>query len=81
MSFLVELNLLLMSFLIIYAMCDCIDLIMDAMFWYGNLMEDSIWEKIDQISFFKFWLQISLIEYYLTSNINDDVQYQELVQT
>lgn len=70
-----------MSFLIIYAMCDCIDLIMDAMFWYGNLIEDSIWEKIDQISFKKIWLQISLIEYYLTSNINDDVQYQELVQT
>jgi len=31
---------------------------MDAMFWYSDLIEDSIWEKIDQkiiiISFFKF---------------------------
>ncbi len=50
MSFLVKLNMLLISFLIIYAMCNCIDLIMDAMFWYSDLTEDSIWEKIDQIS-------------------------------
>jgi hypothetical protein len=55
MSFLVESNLLLISFLIIYAMCNCIDLMMDAMFWYSNLIEDSIWEKIDQIRFFFFF--------------------------
>jgi hypothetical protein len=59
MSFLVESNLSLISFLIIYAMCNCIDLIMDAMFWYNDLIEDSIWEKkliklVFFLSFFKF---------------------------
>jgi hypothetical protein len=31
--FLVKLNLLLMPFLIIYAMCNYISIVMDAMFW------------------------------------------------
>jgi hypothetical protein len=35
MSFLVESNMLLILFIVIYAMCNYISLVMDAMFWHN----------------------------------------------
>jgi hypothetical protein len=39
MPFLIESNLMLMPFLVIYVTCSCIDLIMDAMFWHSAMCQ------------------------------------------
>jgi hypothetical protein len=36
MLFLIKLNSSFISFLVIYAICSCINLILDAMFWHND---------------------------------------------